>query len=72
MSGPLTRHPYLKSYDELQRTAKRMRIHRDTNLDLLSKEERHRLDQMIEHTELAIRQIPVSYKITKHYQHKED
>jgi hypothetical protein len=71
MAGQLQQHPYLRTFDELQRSIKRMETYLDINSHLLSDGEQEGIRIMIEGMVKAIRQIPSSYKITKHFQYKD-
>lgn len=71
MAGTLQKHPYFKSYDELQRSQKRMNTYLDINSHILSDEEQESIRIMLEGIEKALRQVPQDYRITKHYQYKD-
>lgn len=67
MAGQLRTHPYFKTYDELQRSIKRMKTYREMNETLLEVVDQNRLDKMIEHMEEALSRVPEKYHVTKHY-----
>jgi hypothetical protein len=70
MPGHLSTHPFIKSYDELQRSVKRMENYLDTNSAILSDDMQLQIQVMIESMEKAIRCIPESYRVTRHFQIK--
>jgi hypothetical protein len=72
MAGQLQTNPYLKTFDELQRSIKRMETYLKLNDDLLKDEEKATLRIMIDNMQQAILQIPVRYKVTKHFYSKKD
>lgn len=70
MAGQLQVHPYKKTYDELQRSVKRMEIFLDQYYELISDDEKEKIAIMIEGMEKAIRCIPEDYRLTKHHYSK--
>lgn len=64
MAGHLSIHPYFKSYDELQRTHKRLNIYLEMHVkdDI----ERQKLQTMIKLLDDVMSYIPNKYKLTKH------
>lgn len=72
MAGHLKISPFLKSYDELQRTRNRMQAYLDINDGILTLEMRLAIEKMIRATDKAIEQIPLEYHLTKHQYTKKD
>ena len=70
MPGHLQTHPYTKSFDELQRSIKRMENYLDMNHLILSDDDKESIQIMIEGMEKAVRQIPEQFRVTRHYQIK--
>jgi uncharacterized protein YsxB (DUF464 family) len=68
MAGHLKTHPYYKTFDEAQRSEKRMRTYLDMNWMLLSDEEKEKIQIMIEALQKAVQQVPEDYQITRHFQ----
>jgi uncharacterized protein YsxB (DUF464 family) len=71
MAGQLQTHPYFRTFDELQRSIKRMRTYLDMNWDILPDDEKDSIQIMIEKMEVAERQVPEKYRVTKHFQYKD-
>lgn len=71
MAGALQKHPYYKTFDELQRSIKRMETYLDMNFHLLSDDEKDSIQIMIEKMQVALGQIPDEYRVTKHFQYKD-
>jgi uncharacterized protein YsxB (DUF464 family) len=71
MAGHLQIHPFYKSWDELQRTHKRMKNYLDMNFNLLDEEGKERLQIMLEGIEKAMHCVPEDYRVTKHHYTKE-
>lgn len=71
MAGQLQIHPYLRTYDELQRSIKRMKTFLDMNWDLLPDNEKEGIQIMIEKMQTALNQVPEKHRITKHFQYKD-
>jgi hypothetical protein len=71
MAGQLAKHPYYRSYDELQRSIKRMNTYLDMNHHILSDEEKESIAIMVEGMEKALRQVPDEFRVTKHFQYKD-
>jgi hypothetical protein len=71
MAGALKTHPYYKSWDELQRSIKRMENYITINGNLLDQKELTAIQFMIHHMKEAIERVPEDYRLTKHrYQNK--
>lgn len=71
MSGPLQRHPYLRTYDDLDRSIKRMKNYLDTNWELIPEDEKEGIQIMVEKMQVAINQIPEKHRLTRHFQYKD-
>lgn len=72
MAGQLSINPYLKSYDELQRTKKRMQNYLDINNHLLDNDTKRDLINMIVLISEAIELVPEDFRVTKHNYSKKD
>lgn len=70
MPGQLSSHPFTKSYDELQRSIKRMENYLDTNSMMLTDEMQTQIRIMVESMEKAVRCIPESHRVTRYFQLK--
>lgn len=70
MPGHLSVNPMVKTYDELQRSIKRMENYLDMNHLILSDDDKESIQIMIEGMQKAIRQIPEQFRITRHHQIK--
>lgn len=70
MAGHSTLHPYLKSYDELNRTMNRIKNYENMYKDTISDKEKKEIYFMLEHIELAITYIPKKYHISRWNQFK--
>lgn len=70
MPGHLSVNPMVKTYDELQRSIKRMENYLDMNHMILSDDDKESIQIMIEGMQKAVRQIPEQFRITRHYQVK--
>jgi uncharacterized protein YsxB (DUF464 family) len=71
MAGQLLKHPYYRTFDELQRSIKRMETYLDMNSRILSDDEQESIRIMLEGMQKALRQVPEEYRITKHFQYKD-
>lgn len=65
MAGHTTKHPYLKTYDELTRSVNRMKTYLDIYWDAISDEEKESIQIIIEKLEVSIRQIPGKYHVSR-------
>jgi hypothetical protein len=72
LAGQLSINPYLKSFDELQRTKKRMQNYLDINSHLLSDEEEASIEQLIIFVGQALSLIPQEFRKTKHQYSQKD
>jgi hypothetical protein len=72
MAGQLNTNPYLKTFDELQRSIKRMETYLNINDHLLSHNEKVALSSMIHHMDVALNKIPDEFRKTKHQYSKKD
>jgi molecular chaperone DnaK (HSP70) len=72
MAGQLNTNPYLKTYDELQRSIKRMETYLNINDHLLSHNEKAALESMINQMNKALDKIPDEFRKTKHHYSKKD
>lgn len=70
MAGPLVTHPMTKTFDELQRSLKRMEIYLDQNFSILSDDAKQSVYIMIEGMKKALDQIPEEHRLTKHHYSK--
>ena len=70
MAGHLQTHPYYRTWDEVQRSTKRMQHHLDTNRDILPTDEQEAISILIESLETALKQVPEKYRLTKHHQRR--
>jgi hypothetical protein len=70
MAGHLTRHPYLKTFDELERTYRRMETYLDIYADTINEIEKENIRTMITHIKDALSFVPVSYKVSRWNQFK--
>ena len=70
MAGHLQKHPYYRSWDELQRTEKRMRTYLDMNFSILPDDEKESINILLEAVEKAKRFIPDEYQVTRHFQNR--
>ena len=68
MAGHLLKHPYYRTFDEAQRSEKRMRTYLDMNWTLLPDDEKERIQVMIEALNKVVRNTPEEYQITRHFQ----
>lgn len=68
MSGHLAKHPYYRSWDELQRTEKRMSTYLDMNYSIIPDDEKERINIMLEAIRKALKCVPEEYQITRHFQ----
>lgn len=68
MAGHLQTHPYYKSFDELQRTEKRMTTYLEIHGSNLPLEEVAAIKALIKAVQDAIKCIPFKYHITRHKQ----
>lgn len=66
MSGHLQQNPFIKSFDELVRSRKRMENYLAINAQLLSSEQRSRVEGMIENLQQAINYIPDEFQIERY------
>lgn len=71
MAGQLRTHPYYRTFDEVQRSIKRMETYLDMNSRILSDEEQEGIRIMLEGLHKALRQVPEEYRVTKHFQYKD-
>ena len=67
MAGTLQQHPYYKTYDEIQRSAKRMQTYLRMNELLLSAKEHDDINMMVEKMEEILDLVPDMYRVTKHF-----
>lgn len=72
MAGQLSINPYTKSYDELQRSIKRMQTYLEINNNLLEENQKIHIKLMIDNMKNAIEFIPPEFRITKHHYSKKD
>jgi hypothetical protein len=70
MAGQLSTNPFMKTYDELQRSLKRMETYLDINRSVIPAELVNRIERMAEAMEAAIEEIPYEYHVTKHHYSK--
>lgn len=66
MSGHLSINPFVKSFDELTRSRKRMETYLNVNHHLLSSEQRSRVEGMIENLQQAINYIPDEFQVERY------
>lgn len=71
MAGHSQTHPYLKSYDELIRTNKRMQQYLDTYFEMIPDDEKESIQIMMEKIRVAINQIPKKYHVSRWNQFKD-
>jgi hypothetical protein len=67
MAGQLQTHPFLKTWDELQRSHKRMQNYLDMNGNLLDAGAKEDINALLTNLENAMDRIPPEYRVTKHY-----
>ncbi len=72
MAGQLNTNPYLKTFDELQRSIKRMETYLNINDHLLDREGVRSLSEMVYHMQEALVRIPDEFRKTKHHYSKKD
>lgn len=71
MPGHLRTNPLTKTYDEVQRSIKRLENHLDINHSILSDEQKERIMKMLEGLNKALNQIPQENRVTRHHQLKQ-
>jgi prophage maintenance system killer protein len=67
MPGHLKTNPFLKTYDEAQRSHKRMLTFLETNGFALSKDLQDSVKKIVEALDTVINEIPEEFRVTKHY-----
>jgi hypothetical protein len=72
MAGQLQINPLLKTYDELQRSHKRMETYLNINKHLLDEQAQKNLEEMLFHMDEALLRIPGDFRKTKHQYSKKD
>lgn len=70
MAGHLSVNPLVKTFDELQRSVKRMETYLDMNYMIIPDEDKESIQIMIESMNKALRQIPEEFRVTRHFQVK--
>jgi hypothetical protein len=70
MAGHAKLHPYLKTFDELQRSANRMTVYLDMYKESISIKEKKAILSMVEAINNAIMEIPEQYHLTRWNQFK--
>jgi uncharacterized protein YsxB (DUF464 family) len=65
MPGPIKTHPFMKSYDELQRSINRMNTYLDMYYEIIPDDEKESIQIMVEKMEWAIKQIPDKYRVSR-------
>jgi uncharacterized protein YsxB (DUF464 family) len=71
MAGHLRVNPLVKSFDELQRTEKRMENYLDMFHLTLSDDEKESIQILLEGVKKALKQIPEEFRVTRHFQKKQ-
>jgi hypothetical protein len=72
MAGHSKLHPFLKSYDELSRSVKRMETYLAVYGDGMHQEEKEAVQSVIEHLTAAINHIPEQYQVSRWEQYKKE
>jgi uncharacterized protein YsxB (DUF464 family) len=70
MAGHSQKHPYLKSFDELKRTYNRLETYLDIYYETIPDDEKESIAIIMEKIDVAIKQIPEKYHITRWNQFK--
>jgi hypothetical protein len=70
MAGHSQLHPYLKSYDELNRTINRIKNYANIYKDTITTKELYDIQTMIESIETAITCIPEQFHVSRYQQFK--
>jgi hypothetical protein len=66
MSGHLSIHPYIKTFDECLRSMKRQQQYLSMHGSLLDESDRYKAEKIVELLDKVISYIPQEYKLTKH------